>query len=58
MFVVPVTRRVKGYTRVVEKYVTGRRKCGHTRFSDGPPVCMNVEISGNIKIEGYSGSTT
>jgi len=24
--VIPVTRRVKGYTRFVRKYVTGRRK--------------------------------
>jgi len=26
MVVIPVTRRVKGYTRFVGKYVTGRRK--------------------------------
>jgi len=26
MLVIPVTRRVKGYTRIVGKYVTGRRK--------------------------------
>jgi len=24
--IIPVTRRVKGYTRFVEKYITGRRK--------------------------------
>jgi len=37
IFIIPVTRRVKGYTRFVGKYVTGtipvtRRVKGYTRF--------------------------
>jgi len=48
---IPVTRRVKGYTRFVEKYVTGRRKrfrphkvsC-HVRLS----VCLSVRMNSGI----------
>jgi len=50
---IPVTRRVKGYTRFVGKYVTGRRK----RFRPHkvyifltvcPSVRMNAEISETV----------
>jgi len=54
---IPVTRRVKGYTRFVGKYVTGRRKrfrphkvyifliCPSVRLSVCLSVRMNAEIS-------------
>jgi len=44
IFFIPVTRRVKGCTRIVGKYVTGRRIC-FVRLS----VRMNAEISETIQ---------
>jgi len=62
---IPVTRRVKGYTRFVGKYVTGRRKRFRPHkvyifliritsqvdlaMSVCPPVRMNAEISETIR---------
>jgi len=50
---IPVTRRVKGYTRFVGKYVTGRRKRFRPHITSRvdlamsvcPSVQMNAEIS-------------
>jgi len=60
--VIPVTRRVRCYTRFIEKYVIGRRQSFHHMkpiysrsgsISESiwrcPSVCMNVEISGTIQ---------
>jgi len=61
--IIPVTRRVKGYTRYIEKYVTGRRKSfrpykvyiyldqDHNPRRSGPvrlSILMNVDL-GTIK---------
>jgi len=48
--IIPVTRRVKGYTRFVGKYVTGRRKRFrphnvYSRVDLAMSVCPSVRLS-------------
>jgi len=43
---IPVTRRVKGYTRFVEKYVTGRRK----RFRPHKVCIFLIRISSRVDL--------
>jgi len=43
---IPVTRRVKGYTRFVEKYVTGRRK----RFRPHKVYIFLIRISSRVDL--------
>jgi len=43
---IPVTRRVKGYTRFVEKYVTGRRK----RFRPHKVYIILIRITSQVDL--------
>jgi len=49
VFFIPVTRRVKGYTRFVGKYVTGRRK----RFRSHKVCIFLISITSRVDLAVY-----